>query len=290
MTALARYTKFLTWLSADGSLETPEAGSVEERRYRAMLEAVSQLLEERTGRVLRQPLADRTTYQRGNGRDLLRLTQGPYVGTPGGSGTSRAITAADDTTLTLTVAGDHVADYTVGQTLRITGSTANDGAYTLLSVALDGSDTALVLLEALADDTGDGVVATLDTLTQVYLAETDITAEVTLVEGTHLLYAGGRFRHTQRLTLLGKPGFDCTGWDTWSEAVRFGVPERIEHAILDQALAQYSFFDRTTQSPLATEIVTPAGVTITRIPAHALTESFKALISELRGGVADGLG
>lgn len=67
-----------------------------------------------------------------------------------------AITAAAaDPVNTFTVAGNHAADFVVGQRLIVTGSTLNDGTYTVAS-AVFGVATVVTVNEAVSDNTADG--------------------------------------------------------------------------------------------------------------------------------------
>jgi len=67
-----------------------------------------------------------------------------------------AITGVDQASKALTVAGDCTSEWAAGERLRITGSTGNDSAYSVVSATLDGSDTDIVVGEALPDATVDG--------------------------------------------------------------------------------------------------------------------------------------
>jgi len=75
--------------------------------------------------------------------------------------TALSISAADHTanpdTITLNSSyGDRTAFFTATTVITIAGSTANDGQYTVGSSSFNGTNTILVLDEALTDSTGDG--------------------------------------------------------------------------------------------------------------------------------------
>lgn len=73
------------------------------------------------------------------------------------------ITAADHTKGanldTFDVGGDVRHQFTVGDTITVTGSTANDGDYTINKIAMNGADTQLTVDEDLTDSTADGSIA-----------------------------------------------------------------------------------------------------------------------------------
>jgi hypothetical protein len=58
----------------------------------------------------------------------------------------------------ITIAGDWVSDFTIGETIFIQGSTGNNGVYTLASAVLFGGDTKLIFNETISDNAGDGVL------------------------------------------------------------------------------------------------------------------------------------
>lgn len=80
---------------------------------------------------------------------------------------SEAITAVNQGAHRFTVAGDHTADYPDGTPLTVSGSTGNDGTYTIASVTLSSGNTLIVVNEAIADATADGVASHNDETTIV---------------------------------------------------------------------------------------------------------------------------
>lgn len=68
-----------------------------------------------------------------------------------------SITGVDTGTDTITIDGDHTGDLASGDDIRISGSTGNDGAYTVSSVSLNGSDTDITVNETIGDGTADGI-------------------------------------------------------------------------------------------------------------------------------------
>lgn len=72
---------------------------------------------------------------------------------------SEAITAVNQGAKRFTVAGDHVADYPAGTPLTVSGSTGNDGSYTIASVTLSAGNTLIVVNEAISDGTPDGTAS-----------------------------------------------------------------------------------------------------------------------------------
>jgi hypothetical protein len=68
------------------------------------------------------------------------------------------ITVATPADKSVTVGGNRVTDFTVGDKLIIQGSTGNNGMYTLVSATLIVSDTKLVFEETIASSIADGVV------------------------------------------------------------------------------------------------------------------------------------
>jgi hypothetical protein len=67
------------------------------------------------------------------------------------------VVGVDTGTDTITIDGDHTADIETDDYIRISGSTGNDGAYTVSSVSLNGSDTDVVVNESVSDSTADGI-------------------------------------------------------------------------------------------------------------------------------------
>ena len=67
-----------------------------------------------------------------------------------------AITAVDQGTKTFTITGDHTGDIAAEDSVTVRDSTGNNGLYTVVSATLDGSDTDVVVSEAIPDTTADG--------------------------------------------------------------------------------------------------------------------------------------
>ena len=66
------------------------------------------------------------------------------------------ITAVDQDLATFIVAGNFAAEYVVGKSIVVTGSTGNDGAYTVRSSVFAGGNTTIVVEEEIPDPTADG--------------------------------------------------------------------------------------------------------------------------------------
>jgi len=69
-----------------------------------------------------------------------------------------SITSVDTTADTVTIAGDYTAYLSTDETIKIVGSTGNDGTYTVASVSLSSGDTVIAVDEAIGDSTADGEV------------------------------------------------------------------------------------------------------------------------------------
>lgn len=67
------------------------------------------------------------------------------------------ITAVNQGTDVFTIDGDHTSEIEAGDRVTVRGSTGNDGGYTVVSVALNGSDTD-VEVALIAHATADGVM------------------------------------------------------------------------------------------------------------------------------------
>lgn len=87
----------------------------------------------------------------GNGNALGTVdTVTPYSG---------SITAVSTVAKRFTVAGDHTANLPVGGSITITGSTGNDGTYTIVSAAFSSGSTNIVVSQVIPDPTADGTLA-----------------------------------------------------------------------------------------------------------------------------------
>lgn len=69
-----------------------------------------------------------------------------------------SVSAVNQGTKTFTVTGGITSHLQEGNTINVTGSTGNDGLYTVVSVALNVSDTDIVVEETIPDPTNDGTV------------------------------------------------------------------------------------------------------------------------------------
>ena len=85
------------------------------------------------------------------------------------AGAPRNITVADQPTYTVTIAGDHRAEFPSGVLVTIAGSTGNDGVYSTGGVALDGGNTTIAVAY-INDGTADGTI-TAGTRTEVVVLE-----------------------------------------------------------------------------------------------------------------------
>ncbi|HQW96435.1 MAG TPA: hypothetical protein PLU58_11560 [Saprospiraceae bacterium] len=75
-----------------------------------------------------------------------------------GIASTDTITDVDQGLKTFTVAGDQTLTYTAGSKFYVTGSTGNDGLYTVDSVSY-GTATEIIVLEAIPDATVDGDIS-----------------------------------------------------------------------------------------------------------------------------------
>lgn len=78
--------------------------------------------------------------------------------TPGLEFALFAITAVNQGAQSFTIAGDHAADYPAGVSFDVSGSTGNDGGYTVVSSTFGAGSTVIVTVEAISDATADGAI------------------------------------------------------------------------------------------------------------------------------------
>ena len=98
---------------------------------------------------------------------------------------TEAITGVDLVANTITVGADLSGFLEAGRVVRITGSTGNNGKYTMRSVEVSGSDTIITMVQQLPDATVDGDVSyfdAIDTANKTIIldeASGDVSAEFT---------------------------------------------------------------------------------------------------------------
>jgi hypothetical protein len=84
---------------------------------------------------------------------------------------TRNITAVDQILKTFTVAGDHALQFSPGLTVLVSGSTGNDGVYTVVSVVFATGNTTITVVEVIPDSTPDGTIAGINLVTIIAVAE-----------------------------------------------------------------------------------------------------------------------
>jgi len=73
-------------------------------------------------------------------------------------GFKSAITVAAIATDKFTIAGDHTPAFPVGSTFKVSGSTANDGRWTVVGAVYTGGNTVIEVSEDITDATADGYI------------------------------------------------------------------------------------------------------------------------------------
>lgn len=68
------------------------------------------------------------------------------------------LVAVDNTSETFTIAGDHTEFLFTGDSFEVSGSTANDGVYTISSSIFDSVNTVITVQEDIVDGTVDGSI------------------------------------------------------------------------------------------------------------------------------------
>ena len=107
-------------------------------------------------RIFRPGQGWRTEAESGGSQPYKTLNQTYAWDEPGLAAISLPIVAVDQGQKTFTVDGDQTARIT--DFIYISGSTGNDGVYSVDSVTLDGGDTVITVLEAIPDATVDGII------------------------------------------------------------------------------------------------------------------------------------
>ena len=110
-----------------------------------------------------------------------------------------AIIAVNQGTPSVTIDGDHVSGFPVNTlgnnpSFAITGSTGNDGQYSVVSATLAGGDTVIAVLEPLADATVDGFVS------QSLVAAWEIPAGATIID-IHMIPLAAPWADTPVITV-----------------------------------------------------------------------------------------
>ncbi|MHA2265860.1 MAG: hypothetical protein ACXAEN_26000, partial [Candidatus Thorarchaeota archaeon] len=96
------------------------------------------------------------------GQFFYDVTNNVWVDITQEAASTYAITAADHTDpYLLTVAGNHEHHFFAGCVIQVSGSTANDGFYTVVSSTF-GAATVITVTEALTDSTADGTIYAVD--------------------------------------------------------------------------------------------------------------------------------
>jgi hypothetical protein len=98
-----------------------------------------------------------STYNNGDYAAFEDLPNGKATWVVSLSTIAYAITTADTGDNHFTVAGDQTNQFDVGDTFTVTGSTGNDGAYTVVTALLVGSDTEITVA-SVVDATADGSI------------------------------------------------------------------------------------------------------------------------------------
>jgi len=81
--------------------------------------------------------------------------------------TGYAITGVTPAVDTFIIAGNHVSSFPAGKRFRVTGSTGNDGTYTIVSATLSAGSTRIVVEEDVTSAVADGFIESLTDITAV---------------------------------------------------------------------------------------------------------------------------
>jgi len=118
------------------------------------------------GRVISEEFGHNLYHEQGE-RSLAEQFTGEYswptgfyLGLDNRVGSSYSVVGVNTTDDFFSVSGDHTSECTAGEPLRVTGSTGNDGLYTIASASYDsGNDeTDIYTEESVSDSTADGTL------------------------------------------------------------------------------------------------------------------------------------
>lgn len=107
------------------------------------------------GELVASPIAEAELLSSGDLDNFEIINRDEVVIVSGDITKSREITAVDTGAGTFTVAGEFASEFPVQEKLRVFGSTANNGIYTILSVA-EATDTVITVFETIVNATPDG--------------------------------------------------------------------------------------------------------------------------------------
>lgn len=106
----------------------------------------------------RDKLVELFDAARGMGDSLYLLDPDDYESVYTWTQTQRAIGAVDQTEDYFRITGSLASEFLVGWEFKVTGSTGNDGVYTVEDISQDGTYTYIYTEEQIPHATGDGVI------------------------------------------------------------------------------------------------------------------------------------
>lgn len=106
----------------------------------------------------RNKLVELFNAARGRGRSLYLIDPLDYQATCTWTQPTYSIGAVDQDDDYFRISGQHASDFQVDWTFKVTGSTGNDGVYTVKDVSQDDNYTYIYVDEEIPDSTGDGSI------------------------------------------------------------------------------------------------------------------------------------
>ena len=115
------------------------------------------------------------------------------------------ITNVNQVNKEFTISGDYTSLITVGDTLSVSGSTGNDGTYTIASLTLSSGDTIIEVDEAIPDGTIDGTITVAVLTTDIVVDEviSDNTIDGTILKNSIVTPENYEFASDDLLLITG---------------------------------------------------------------------------------------
>ncbi|MFH0902142.1 MAG: DUF3383 family protein [Pseudomonadota bacterium] len=142
------------------------------------------------------------------------------------------IIATDETNDTFTVAGNHLAAFVAGKTFRVTGSTTNDGTYTVASVARSSGNTVITVDEdVIAEGMALGTIKSATAVTATnsvagdgeFIIEPDVAATFFECKAGSNMHLEFDLDESMDTALSAIEDEDSTGWYFVALAHQFGA-------------------------------------------------------------------